>query len=190
VFWVGYLFIRVGNSAAQIAQAQAAVEAARAAQEAARAAQITGRGLSTISTIQAITLLPIIIAVLVMVGTLVYLLRERRNHNKQLAVLLANQPQHQWAPGPNAGWKRLGTAPARPQLGLQDAMTMTMLNLMASVAQTLQANRPQLPADSSIRMRSTRQSESVESDPESLGLLDNWPALQQGGNRDWDMFLE
>jgi len=188
---VGYVLTCVSDAATQIAQAQAAVEAARAAQDAAKAAQIAGRGLSTVSTIQAITLLSIVIAVLAIAGTLVYMLYERRNHNKQLAAFLASQPRHQWAPGPNAGWKKLDDAHPRQQLGLQDAITVAALSLMTNMAQTLQGNRPQPPAYPLVRAPRPHRDDMGESNtPEAFGFLDQWPASQTDERSDWDMFVE
>ena len=110
VLGTGYLLIRAGDAATEIAESLAAIEAARAAQDASKAAQIASRGLSTVSTIQAIILFLIVTAVIALVGLVIYLVLERRTQNAQIATLLATSQKPRWAPGPNAGYRKLGEA--------------------------------------------------------------------------------
>lgn len=145
----GYLFLRAGDSAAEISQAQAAIEAARAAQSAAEAAQIASQGLSTVSTIQALILFAIVGAVIGLVATVIYLLWDRHARNAQI---FAMPQKRRWMPGPNAGYRQLDPSSAKLQLtGSDITQQMVQVLLLQQLGQLngLQPHQssPQLPAN-------------------------------------------
>ncbi len=143
---VVYLAVQAGDAAAEIAESMAAIEAARAAQDASEAAQIASRGLSTVSTIQAAILFLIVSAMIALVGLVVYLVLERRSQSAQIATLLAASQKPRWAPGPNAGFRKLGE-PETPQLPSGDVtQQMMQLFLMQQLGHMLGGQQhPMLP---------------------------------------------
>ncbi len=92
-------------------------------------AQIASRGLSTVSTIQALILFGIVGAAIALVAIVTYLLWDRRTHNVQIATLLDASQKSRWAPGPNAGFRRLGEAET-PQLAGGDVTQQLMQVLL------------------------------------------------------------
>ena len=192
----GYIIVRTGDSATEIAESLATIETARAMQDAAEAAEIASRGLSTVSTIQAAILFLIVVAVLALAGTIVYLLLDRSARNAQLVALLDGQQRRQWVSGPNAGWKKLGdsqssTQAHQPQVSMQDAVAMAAVGLMAGVMRQLQNPYPQQPT---YPLNQAPQqgpfAETGEADATYMQDYFGVPAKQLPPRSDWDMFNE
>ncbi|HNT23396.1 MAG TPA: hypothetical protein PKM21_03465 [Anaerolineales bacterium] len=141
-----YLIVQAGDAATEIAESMAAIEAARAAQDASEAAQIASRGLSTVSTIQSLILFVIVVAAIVLIGLVIYLVLERRTQNAQIATLLAASQKPRWAPGPNAGFRKLGETET-PQLPSGDVTQQLMqLFLMQQLGHLVDGQQhPMLP---------------------------------------------
>lgn len=190
-----WLITRAGDAATEIAESMSAIEASQAAESAADAAQVASRGLSTVSTIQAMILFFIVTAVIALVGLVIYLLLERRVRNAQFVALLDGRQNRQWAPGPNAGWKKLGDGQPsiqshQPQVSMQDAMAMAVVGLVAGVMQQLQnphAQQPTYPVN-----RAYQQAPFAETgEADATDMLDyGVPAKQLTAQSDWDMFNE
>ena len=131
-----------GDNAVEIAQAQSVIEAARAAQDAARAAQIASQGLSDVGRGQTLILVLLTLALVILVGLVVYIVIQRQiwKHNQA-------QPKNagRWMSGPNARWRQVDNPDPYQQLLLQQQMLLIQL-LKQSQTETQDDDQPQLPA--------------------------------------------
>ena len=129
------------DNAVDIAQAQSIIEAARAAQDAAQAAQIASQGLSDVGLGQTLTLVLLILALVILVGLVVYVAIQRQiwKHNRAQPKLAGR-----WISGPNAHWRRVASPDPYEQLLLQQQMLFTQL-LQQSQENAAEDDHPQLP---------------------------------------------
>lgn len=122
VLIIGGMSVMGADSAADTAQAVATYKVAEVA-----ATQATNQMVQTITTVLIIGAVLTAVVVAVVLAAVVYVKR-------RLLTPIAQQTPRRWAPGPNAGWKRLDDQPARPQLdpgqAVNQAMTLMMLQMM------------------------------------------------------------
>jgi hypothetical protein len=129
------------DNSIEITRAQGVIEAARAAQDAARAAQIASQGLSDVSRGQTFILVLLTLALVVLVGLVMYIVIQRQIW-KHTQVLPKNTGR--WVSGPNAHWKRVENPDPYQQLLLQQQMLLTQL-LQQNQMEVGDNDQPQLP---------------------------------------------
>jgi len=135
---IGGVSMLVTSSANDIARSIADIEQARAFREAAAAnhAAVNALGAVTIlDRVQGILMILMIIALIVMVGYIYYMnlqIRQMREDQNNGAPALSSG---KWAPGPNAGWRKVSEAagkPTLPQVTIQDSLALMAITMMSN----------------------------------------------------------